>query len=158
MTNGWHLALTAAYALPVALLAALWTRRPWRPWAMTLVLLSLPLFYGAHYLSLRGLQGRAVLGALPSEFVLLGERVTEPRPAAGQPGEVLLWVQANGDEATRLHQLPYTKSLHAELAAAAARRQQGHAQQGFAGQSGPGETSGTGVRIRNQPRPRAPPK
>ncbi len=132
MTPLQTVTLTLLYLLPVALLALMLSgdsrQRP--RWLLVTVLLALPVFYIGHYLTLRELQGWPATTDLPPEFRLLAFDVREPDPKTGQPGQILLWLRANGDEQPRVYRQPYRKQLHQELVDAGQRQAEGRPQIG----------------------------
>ena len=129
MTQVDTLTLGLAYVLPLALLALLvaTARRP-RRWLSILVLAVLPIFYAGHFFLLQGIQGWPVDSVPPDGFRLLGFDVREPDPDSD--GEILIWVQNNGQTSPRAHRLPYSRKLHRTIEAAGQRLAQGTPQIG----------------------------
>ena len=139
------LILSAAYALPLALAALALSRVGVRSRVTVAVLVALPLFYLAHYLGLRQLAGWPVDAAPPERFNLLAERVQEPDRKAGTAGAVYLWVNTSEAPQPRAFELPYSKSLHTQLAAASQRRAAGNPQLGLKREPGKVGSSSTEV-------------
>ena len=117
--------LVAAYLAPLLLLGLLLLRARLAQWQKVLLLASLPLFYVAHYHGLDDLVGWPSHAPLPETFVLLGQQVREPDKGAGMAGHIRLWIRAEGEERSRLHQLAYSKDLHQRLAIAMQRQARG---------------------------------
>ena len=119
------------YTVPLVL-AALWlSANPVRrPWQVIVVLVLLPLFYILHFMLLGRLQGWPAEAPVPDAFRLLAHRVTEPDPRTGDPGEIVIWLQAEGHERPRAHALPYDTGLHRRLNEAATRLADGRPQRG----------------------------
>ena len=123
--------LTLAYLIPVALLALLFGTQRRRPrWLIAVVLMALPVFYIAHYVSVGAIQGWPSNAPLPERFELLAFRIEEPDPADDSAGEILLWAQQHDLEQPRVHRLSYNKELHQELVAAGRRQAKGTPQVG----------------------------
>jgi hypothetical protein len=156
------LGLAAAYVLPIVGLALIATARP-RISIVTSVLLTLPLFYLAHYFGLKALQGWPTDEPLPERFDLLAEQVIEPDSRAGKPGAVFLWVRSSDDERPRAYRLSYSKALHEEADQAGKRRAAGTDQRGIRVERDSNDSGTRGgqelpVRIMNRINPRPPPK
>lgn len=156
------LGLAAVYVLPIAGLALVATARLRVP-VVAFVLLSLPLFYLAHYFGLKALRGWPTDESLPAHFDLLAEQVIEPNALAGEPGAVFLWIQSTDDERPRAYRLPYSKALHQESEQAGRRRAAGSAQRGMriereSNRSGALGGRDLSVRFMDRIKPRAPPK
>jgi len=117
--------LVAAYLAPLFLLGLLLLRARLAQWQKALLLAGLPLFYVAHYHGLDDLLGWPSHKPPPETFVLLGQQVREPDKGAGKAGYIRLWIQAEGEERSRLYQLAYSKDLHQRLAMAMQRQAQG---------------------------------
>jgi len=127
-------ALTLLYLFPLALLGLLLARWSALPrWLVTLLLVSLPLFYIGHYQALKSMQGWPSNAPPPRAFHLLASEVREPDPATEDRGEILLWVRATDTGKTRLHRLPYNRELHRGLQQAGRELAAGHPQVGRLG-------------------------
>jgi hypothetical protein len=127
-TMGW---LVLIYAVPVVLAALWFSGNPARrPWQVIVVLVLLPLFLILHFMLLERLQGWPIHAPVPEAFQLLSHRVTEPDPRTGDPGEIIVWLQAEGSQRLRAHALPYDAALHRRLNEAATRLAEGRPQRG----------------------------
>jgi hypothetical protein len=123
--------LVFAYVAPVALLAWVVVAASPRPRPLLILLLvTLPLFYALHHDLLQRLPGWPSDAELPETFQLLDHRIVEPDGRSGRPGEILIWAQAPGSPAPRVHRLPYDESLHRRLSEAAQRQADGRPQRG----------------------------
>jgi hypothetical protein len=151
--------LIAAYILPLLLVAFLLARSPLRQWQKALLLAALPVFYVLHYHAIAELRGWPTEQALPERFRLLGQQVTQPDKRSGDPGNIRLWVQVDSGRPSRLYQLPYSRKLHQQLAAAEMRAAKGRQQVGRRnGNNGPrSEASAPEQRIEFSDLPRTSP-
>lgn len=150
-----QLILILAYLLPVALLGLLLDRSRLRQAHKALLLALLPLFYIGHYLGIGELAGWPSDSPLPEQFILLGQKITEPDKRTQQPGNIQLWIQAADDEPSRLYQLPYSKDMHQQLVSAAQRQANGRQQVGrrtSGSQQGQGEPQGATEQYRFEDR------
>lgn len=131
MSETTRLGLTLVYLLPIALLAVMLGSAARRPrWQIIVILCALPFFYVGHYVLLERLPGWPSQSPLPDSFRLLGFQVDEPDRRKDSAGQILLWVQSQGNQQPRVHALPYSKTVHQRLVKAGARLAQGHRQQG----------------------------
>lgn len=147
MTSLVGLGLTAAYMLPVALLAlALTSKIPARRWLITSALAVLPFFYVGHYLLMQEIQGWPSDTPLPDDFRLVAFDIIEPDPRAGTAGQILLWVRAADRQQPRAHRFAYERKLHQELLAAGRRQTEGYPQRGTRSR----QPSSAGPGVRNQ--------
>lgn len=131
--------LIVAYLLPTVLAA--WWLTGWSGRHQRLaiaVLLILPAFYMGHYLLLDRLQGWPSHNAVPASFRLLAHEAIEPNPRTGDPGRILIWLQADDEEQPRVHQTAYDAELHRQLSEAAERQSAGRSQRGEQRQAGTG--------------------
>ena len=149
--------LTLTYLIPIALLAMLLGAERSRPrWLIATLLIALPAFYIAHYVSIGAIQGWPSSSPLPATFRLLAFRVKEPSPRDDSPGEILLWVQGHDAQNPRVHRLAYSTTLHEELVAAGRRQAEGAPQVGTrsSAERTAGETGGerTAIRFRDERR------
>jgi hypothetical protein len=156
------LGLAVAYVLPIVGLGLVATGRL-RPPILASILLALPLFYLAHYLGLKALQGWPTAEALPERFEVLAERVVEPDARSGEPGAIYLWIQTAQDDRPRAFRLPYSRALHTEADQAGKRRAAGAVQRGVrvVRESDGSVTTGgreLPIRITDRVNPRPPPK
>lgn len=123
--------LVLAYGVPLLLVALWFSQNPTRrPWQVIAVLILLPVFYMLHFVLLERLQGWPVQARIPDDFQLLAHRVTEPNSMTGDPGGIIIWLQADGRERPRAYALPYDAALHRRLSEAAARLADGIPQRG----------------------------
>jgi 4-amino-4-deoxy-L-arabinose transferase-like glycosyltransferase len=155
--------LTLAYLIPIALLAAFLGAERTRPrWLIAAMLIALPVFYIAHYISIGAIQGWPSNAPLPEEFRLLAFRIEEPSPRDDGPGEILLWVQGHDVPDPRVHRLDYSKELHEELVAAGRRQAEGAPQVGTrSSRHRAADTPGgerTAIGFRDEQREGLPPK
>jgi len=156
------LSLTMAYLIPIALLALSFGTQRSRPRRLIVVILiALPLFYIAHYVSVGAIQGWPSDAPLPDQFQLLAFRIEEPDPGDDSAGEILLWAQQSGLQKPRVHRLTYNKELHEELVAAGRRQAEGTPQVGTRSSDKAAGTPGdarTAIRFRDQQRAGLPSK
>lgn len=159
-------ALAVAYVLPLALMAlSLTATRRQQHRVIVAVLIILPLFYAAHFLLLKQLQGWPSDQALPAQFRLIAFEITEPNGQPVHDGEILLWIKSNDAEQPRAHRVDYSKKLHRKLIDAGRRQAAGKHQLGATaagdqvlGQSGASEASGQALDFRDEPAAGLPPK
>jgi hypothetical protein len=117
--------LVAAYLAPLILLGLLLARAGLAQWQKVLLLTVLPLIYIAHYHALDDLVGWPSHAPLPETFELLGEQIREPDKRDGTTGYIRLWIRGEGEERSRLYQMPYSKDLHQRLSIAMQRQARG---------------------------------
>jgi len=137
------LGLTAAYLLPVALLALVLTSEArGRRWLITSALAALPIFYVGHYLLMQEVQGWPSDAPLPDDFRLVAFDISEPDPGTEAAGQILLWVRSADQQHPRVHRLAYERNLHQELVAAGRRQAEGNPQRGSRSPQAPSAAPG----------------
>jgi hypothetical protein len=157
--------ISLLYVVPLVLVGLVVAAEGWRPrWLIIVMLAALPVFYAAHYVLLKGIQGWPTETPLPAHFELLAFDVSEPRPLTGEHGDILLWVRTKQAQQPRVHRLDYSRELHQSLLAAGERQSKGktqvgerrvqHSTQGANGDRLPADS----IVFRDQLRPRLPAK
>ena len=154
--------LAAAYVLPLLLLVLLLLRSGWSNATKVAAILLVAAAYHLHYQGMLELTGRPSPAPAPDHFTLLAEEIHEPDPASREPGHILLWLRAAGDDEPRVHRLPYDQGLHEQLLRAQRRRAEGMIQEGERQTATPGApmpgTGGDGFKIFDRPVHLPPPK
>ena len=146
------LLLSAAYLLPIALIALLMVGKAPSARRKILLLAALPAFYIAHFLGLQAIQGWPARTPPPDDFQLLAHSIREPGPRAGDDGEILLWLRRGPDQPPRVHRLAYDRQLHQALTEAGERQAAGRPQRGYRrhqeATSGDGPSPESAARLR----------
>ena len=119
MNLDWPALLIAAYVVPLAVAAWWLAVSSSNRWWAVLLLAVLPVFYAFHYHGVTGLAGWPAREPLPPQFELLAEEIAEPGGQPSPQGYIRLWVRLPDDPRSRLYELPYSRSTHEAVDAAA---------------------------------------
>jgi hypothetical protein len=137
--------LTAAYILPLLLLAWLWLGSNASAAVKILVSLLLPLFYLLHWIGIEQTRGWPAEEPLPDVFEMIAADVIEPGRQGYDKGVIHLLIRPEGSAEPRVHALPYSRELHNMLHEVRERIAAGRPQTGIlrdSGQAGSGSPVG----------------
>ena len=143
------LTLTAAYILPLLLIAWLWLGSNAATAVKIAITLLLPLFYLLHWQGIEQTRGWPAQQPLPESFELIAADVVEPGRDGRDAGIIHLLIRPGEASPPRLHAVPYSRELHAMLFEARERIAAGRPQIGILRDRGQGGNGAPVGRDRN---------